>query len=429
MASDWRLRARKALERGKKKGPIDQPSFEAFNFNVNPFSSNLPLEYDSAVLFDERFEKATEILGQFLTAKEETQSTSHLLVVGANFVGKTTLLNIMKETIEELDKTTHFIDAETLCENDGVIAHRNYEIWEEEIDRTKPDVIFIDNAAQLITHPTVLGLPDFDFHPIIVASISWCELDFLESMNNPKAQAFLDQFKKKRFYLRPIEEDAVKEVLIRRLKTGRDDPATIEELKTTDYIDPFTKAAIDEIAKRSLGLPGLAIELGTAALDLALNRGDETITALHIDDVADRAPYRSIDTIRQLTTIYTPSISTDNITESIQVLSQKYLKKPKKDILRQALRQAGKARLELGVTSMEERAAQQYGMLKVVALADVHNLQPSTLSYHLDMLKKAGFFEVYQMGREKPHYARREVIAALEIFFDREMSKGDEEIE
>ncbi|MFX1512966.1 MAG: hypothetical protein ACFFCQ_10295 [Promethearchaeota archaeon] len=413
MAKSWRLKAKEALQRGKKRGRIDQSSFKALGFNIDPFSSDLPLEFDSAVYFDDRLEQAIDELGTFLTPEDAFPTPTQLLVVGANFVGKTILLQLMKEAIEEDGKIGYFVDATSLCDPDGVMAHRNFEIWKEKIDRIRPDIILIDNAAQLIYHPTVLGLPEFEYNPVIVASISYCELDYLEAVNNPKAQLFLEHFRVQRFYLRPVGEVAIVEHLKQRLNTaGR--------------ADAFTKGALKEIAKLSFGLMGLAALFGSDAIDIAVSRGDEVITKNHIKELAEHTPYSNLATVQKLIDKSNSLNSIKTNSDPNQTWARRFLKPPKINILRQALRQAGRSRIEFGISSMEETAALQFGMLKVVALADALGKQPSTLSHHLDDLKRKGFFEVYQVGREKPHYATREVIAALEVFFDSQLPKIEE---
>lgn len=413
------------LENALRRDPPDSEWYNVLGFSQNPFSEELSLQ-DSRCWLERRI-VVSKILKQVGASKKRVAiqpttggNLSHFLVIGPRYVGRTALsqwltrelndklLPALAITIkafsftwnQKVDQISHSEESVTNLVED----QRKWIQWltdleriiQEELISSKNLVLFFLDDILTFLRTRTPNLSELteqvrDLHPLFIGFLSWGEYQYaLNQSSQPLFQEFFTWFGKNIVFLPPFQQKEIFSLLERRIALEKD-------------TDVFQIPALKRIGWYSMGLPGLALDLGTRVLMNAADSNLDKVTKTDVDSIANRIGYR---------------VARDRLEYGIRAFQGRRGKCPfligrRKDLLLEFLYNSSvhevQKRNEFGLTGKD--------------LRNSLDISFSTVSYHLNQLVQSpanplGVLSSYQHphdGRSTIYFLEKPMISAIEL--------------
>ncbi|MHA2368812.1 MAG: hypothetical protein ACXADX_08330 [Candidatus Hodarchaeales archaeon] len=413
------------LESALRRNPPNSEWYNVLGFSQNPFSEELSLQDSRCWL--ERRKVVSKIIQQVGASKKRVAiqpttggNLSHFLVIGPRYVGRTALSQWLTRELNNklLPALTITIKAFTFTWNQKIneISHseesvtntvedqRKWIQWltdleriiqEESISSKNLVIFFLDDILTFLRTrtPNLSELTEEvrDLHPLFIGFLSWGEYQYaLNQSSHPLFQEFFAWFGKNIVFLPPFQQNEIFSLLERRIAIEED-------------TDLFQVPALKRIGWYSMGLPGLALELGTQVLMIAADSNLDKITKTDVDSIASRIGYR---------------VARDRLDYGIKALQGRvakcsFLIGRRKDLLLEFLYNS---------SVLKEQKRNEFG-LTGKDLRNSLDLSFSTVSYHLNQLVQnptnpLGVLSSYQHphdGRSTIYFLEKPMTSAMEL--------------
>ncbi len=405
---DW---AFKALKSGIKKGLVDIPSYSQFGLQIDPFSNELPFQYPQAMYKFPSLLNAFELVGKHLSDKK------NMLVIAPEQAGKTFFLKFLSTLLPKSASSlrTLYIDAAQewgysplLDENDSFLK-RFHQWLAPVVDLDAPDILLIDNISSLLPNDLFFSifheLEVFEPFPVVVATLSTSEFQYIVSSPHLNSSGFLSAFSSHYCQFPPImSKNQMHDYLLTRLRT-------IDAKE-----DLFSQAAMDKIIHTSSGLPGLVCKLASHCLDTAVENDQlNEITLEHVLQTLSKPAFLGLETCVSLVHGIYQIKQKKNVNTPDSSFARTTINTPRFAILQEALKFAGQSRLTLGARKRTEFAMIHDGVTNTYLQNSPLGISKSTISHHLGTLSdQQHFLRMFERGRKKIYYLPENLVGPLE---------------
>jgi DNA-binding transcriptional ArsR family regulator len=414
------------LQNALRNGSRISEWYNVFGFSRNPFSEELSLKDNHCWL--ERREVVSKIIRQVGASTRRVAirptmggSDPHFLVIGPRYVGRSALSQWLARELNDrhLPDLSITIKAFSFSWNQKrkstaqlgdstlnlVEDQRRWIQWLTDLEKTIQKqsissknlvIFFLDDVLTFFQGrtPNLSELAEEvkTLHPIFIGFLSWGEYQYaLDKNSQPIFQEFFTWFREKTVFIPPFQQKEILALLEKRI------------FAINTNLDPFQKSSLKRISWYSLGLPGLALDLGTQVLIAAADRNLHKITKTDIDTIASRLGYQ---------------LARDRLDHGIEALQGKGPKCPfligrRRELILEFLNRFANPREQdgeaIGLTAKKVRESL--------------DLSFSTVSYHLSQLLNTpenplGILNAYQHpedGRSTIYYLEKPMVSAMEL--------------
>lgn len=414
------------LQNALRNGSRISEWYNVFGLSQNPFSEELPQKSRHCWLA--RKEVVLKIIRQVGASKRRVAirptmggGSPHLLVVGPRYVGRTALSQWLAHELNDrhLPDLSITVRAFSFSWNQDfrnvsqsgdsaasfVEDQRRWIQWLADLERIIQEasissrslvLFFLDDILTFFLGrtPNFAELADevMNLHPVFIGFLSWGEYQYaLDKNSQPMFQEFFRRFRKNTVFIPSFQQKEIFSLLEQRI------------LAISSRLEPFQKSSLKRICWYSMGLPGLALDLGTQVLMAAADRNLDKITRADIDVVAGKLGYQ---VARERLDYGTKTLQERGLRGS-------FLVGRRREVLLEFL-------YKLAIPRYQQK--EEFG-LTAKKLRERLGLSFSTVSYHLSQLQKAsanpfGVLDAYQHpedGRSTIFYLEKPMISAIEL--------------
>ncbi|MFX0206609.1 MAG: hypothetical protein ACFFDT_11540 [Candidatus Hodarchaeota archaeon] len=405
---DW---AFNALKSGMKKGLVDIPSYSRFGFHIDPFSDELPFQFPQAMFKFPSLLNAFELVGKHLSDQK------NMLVIAPEQSGKTFFLKFLSNLLKKPESRLNTLYIDSVREwrysdlkNENESTLKKFHQWLAPIvDLEAPDVLLVDNISSLLPNDIIFSifheLEVFDPQPIIIATLSFSEFQYITSSPYLNSSSFLSAFSSHHCQFLPIlSKNQMYDFFLSRLQI------------TDAREDLFSSAALDKLIYLSSGLPGLACKLASRCLDTAVEKDQlNEITLEHVLLTLSKPIFLGLETCASLVHGIYQIKQKNNIDTPDANFARTTINTPRFAILQEALKFAGQSRLLLNSKKRSEFALLHGGVSNSFLQNSPLGISKSTISHHLGTLSdQQNFLRIFERGRKKFYYLPENNVGPLE---------------
>jgi len=265
----------KAFQKGSKTGFAQSNLYEYFGLSSNPFDTYFLMSHPNLLI--DKMKNILTKLAERIGACFEGQT--NLAIIAPEGAGRTCILRLINATFDAY--FCHYIHAPSQWsglsseENEDGERIDNFQKWMSEQDFTKNKIVLVDDADAFVSSARQYS-NSIKFDQIQVPIMVYCITPATYSSNmtkNDQLQEFFGDF----FWIMPLENHEIKQILLDSLDTSKKDSTSSS---------PFDNAAVDRVVYYSLGLPGLATRLALLCLKNANQIGTNKVDSTIVDRVA-----------------------------------------------------------------------------------------------------------------------------------------------
>ncbi len=382
---------KKSFQKGLKLGSMDIKTHDKFGFLENPFerthiSKMDPQWIEELIVYTRYMTDLPKLIGVCFELNRSVEREKNLLVIGPEDVGKTTIAQLIacsgKEILhpdfqEKPEDFCIYVDCEDWTkwfrdgynEKTGEIEGKfGFYKWIEQIDFTFTRILLLDNLEKISDRlseflETIFHALEDPFMIFALVNPIWSDLQ--------EVMDYFDEIYK----MNPLNFEIIEEILKRRIIKSK-------EKNRKEDLTPFSEKAIKEIAEKTLGIPGLAIDFANSCLKSCIAEGHEIINVELINGISKRNKY---DLATKIANDFSLGSKWITVLEELVAHSNGTRENPNK----------------LGVTP--------------TILSKNLGLKPSTISYYLSNLNEKGLLSRKTEGRNYYYSIEKPIRNALEI--------------
>ena len=262
-----------AFKRGSQKASFQASPYQFFGLASDPFDTEYVINHPDLISGHTR--SILAILAE--RAGFAAQSRTHMLLAGPEGAGRTLLLKLLAQTLNQsmgrnfavfADPANTWSESSTRQDGGEIDA---FQAWASRIDFRVTRLVLVDNAdfhmrgmlERFVRLEGLSGEP-----PLTVCSVAYPTFTY----------AMREESLSKAFRVHLSVQEREKIEIERMLRTS------VASCRTS--VDPFDDAAYRSIASYSLGLPGLATDLATYCLQFASGVGISLISKKTVERIA-----------------------------------------------------------------------------------------------------------------------------------------------
>jgi hypothetical protein len=276
------LSVKEAFNRGIIRGQSQSNFFDFFDFIGNPFDSNILINNQKQIV------KSTRVIITKLAERIGAchKNERHLILVGPECSGKTTILKIIENFLNKgfnqnfslyvnaLDRWSGFSTEEEKIE-DNSDRIDNFQQWIKEVDFQNSRIILVDDADSFISN-AIQYCNAIRFDGFKIPTFIYCitNLTYSYIITNERLKKIFGDV----FWLGIREEEEIIKIILE---------STRNTLKSnTKQLTLFDDYSLDQIVNYSLGLPGLTSFFILSCLKMAYQANINKIEKKIIERVA-----------------------------------------------------------------------------------------------------------------------------------------------